>query len=80
MWDKMVQNDVTRCDVLYVAGVGGLPMPQVGVRGSSLGNFFANISYEKGIIGQFLKAPGKKGYKRFFTEIGKKRFLSKKKC
>ena len=39
MWDKMVQNDVTRCDVLYVAGVGGLPMPQVGVQGSSLGNF-----------------------------------------
>ena len=26
MLDKMVQNDVTRRDVLYVAGVGGLPM------------------------------------------------------
>ena len=31
MWDKMVQNDVMRRDVLYVAGAGGLPMPQVGV-------------------------------------------------
>ena len=28
MLDKMVQNDVTLRDVLYVAGVGGLPMPQ----------------------------------------------------
>ena len=31
MWDKMVQNDVMRRDELYVAGAGGLPMPQVGV-------------------------------------------------
>ena len=32
MWDKMVQNDVTRREILYVAGSGGLPMPQVGVK------------------------------------------------
>ena len=49
----MVQNDVARSDVLCVEGVGGLPMPQVGVRGSSLANFFANISSKKGILGQF---------------------------
>ena len=49
----MVQNDAMHRDVLYVAGAGGLPMPQVGVRGSSPRNFFANISSEKGIIGQF---------------------------
>ena len=39
MWDKMVQNDVTRRNVLYVVGVGGLPMPQVEVRGPPPGIF-----------------------------------------
>ena len=53
MWDKMVQNDVMRHYALYVEGAGGLPMPQVGVRGSPIGNVFANITSEKGIIGQF---------------------------
>ena len=48
-----MQNDVARSDVLYVEGAGGLPMPQVGVRGPSLAKFFANISPKKGILGQF---------------------------
>ena len=53
MWDKMVRKWCDARDVLYVAGAGGLPMPQMGVRGSSPGKFFANISSEKGILGQF---------------------------
>ena len=50
--DETVKNDVTRRTVMYVEGARGLPMPQLGVRGSSLGNFFADISSEKGILGQ----------------------------
>ena len=50
MWDRMVQNDVTRHDALYVEGAGGLPMPQVGVLP---GKFFSNISSEMEIYGDF---------------------------
>ena len=45
--------DVSRRAVRYVEGAGRLPMPQVGVRGSSPGKFFAKISSEKGLLGQF---------------------------
>ena len=77
MWDKMVQNDVMRRDVLYVAGAGGLPMPQVGVLPRE---FFCKYKLWEGHYKAILKAPGKKkGWKRFFTEIGKKRSLPPKK-
>ena len=77
MWDKMVQNYVMRRDVLYVAGAGGLPMPQVGVLPRE---FFANISSEKGIIRQFLKAPGKKKAKKGSSQkLGKKGLCLQKK-
>ena len=45
MWDKMVQNDVMCRDALYVEGVGRLPCQWE--------FFFAKISSEKGILGQF---------------------------
>ena len=70
MWDKMVQNDVTRRDVLYVAGVVGLPMPQVGVRKYKLweGHFRA-----------IFKGPRKKRLKKIFhRNLEKKVFASKK--
>ena len=43
MWDKILQNDVTRRGALYVEGVEGLPMPQLGVWGSCPGKFFLQI-------------------------------------
>ena len=42
MLDKMVQNDVTGRDVLYVAYVGRLPMPQGGPGGAPR-EFFLQI-------------------------------------
>ena len=46
----MWQDGATpRRAALHVEGVGGIPMPQVGVWVSSLTEIFANISSEKGI-------------------------------
>ena len=77
MWDKMVQNDVMRRDVLYVAGAGGLPMPQVGVcpRG-----FFCKYKLREGEYKAILKAPGKKKRlkKVLHRNWEKKVFASKK--
>ena len=61
MWDKMVRNDVTRRDVLYVAGEGGLPMLQVGVRGVLPREIFCKYKLQEGHFRVILKAPGKKG-------------------
>ena len=58
MWDKMVQNDVTHRDVLYVAGAGGLPMPRVGVLPREC---FWKYKLWEGHYRVILKAPGKKG-------------------
>ena len=48
----MMENDVTHHNALYAEGAGGLPMPQEGFRGSPR-EILANISSEKGILGQF---------------------------
>ena len=79
MWDKMVQNDVTCRDVLYVAGVGGLPMPQ-GVSGVPPREIFCKYKLQEGHFRAILKAPGKKRLKKFFHRNWKKKvFASKKK-
>ena len=54
-------QDVTHCTATYVEGARGLPMRQLGVRGSSRGKFFANKSSAKGILGQIYRPQGKKG-------------------
>ena len=79
MWDKMMQNDVTRRDVLYVAGAGGLPMPQVGVWGVLPHELFCKCKVWEGHDRAILKAPGKKRLKEFFhRNLEKKVFASKK--
>ena len=76
MWDKMVQNDVMRRDVLYVAVAGGLPMPQVGVLPRE---FFCKYKLWEGHYKAILKAPGKKKAKKGSSQkLGKKVFASQK--
>ena len=56
VWDRMAQSDATRRDTSCVEGMGGLSMPQVEVGGGGASpweTFFANLSSEKGILGQF---------------------------
>ena len=53
MWDKMVQNDVMCHNALYVEGAGRLAPHATNVGTGGGGIFFAKISSEKDILGQF---------------------------
>ena len=81
MLDKMVQNDVTRRDVLYVAGVGGLPLGGGG-GGGSVGpprEIFCKYKLQGNYFRAILKAPRKKAKKVFHRNWQKKGFCLKKK-
>ena len=55
-------------NIVHVEGMGGLSMHQVEVWASTPGIFFANISAEKGILGQFYGSQEIR-LKSIFTEI-----------